>query len=80
MPSRSDSSRCPHRPVAIAVGCLFLVVMAGGCVTSPGRAYYTAHMSARIEAGPASNTDIAAAFGLDDFAQPSSALAAVEPE
>jgi hypothetical protein len=39
---------------------------------------YARHLSAKIEPGPATDDDVAVAFRLDAFSEPTTAIAAVE--
>jgi len=68
--------RSTFRPL-LGVGVIALLLSTTGCVTSE-KAAYVEHLTTTIAAGPAPNDDLAMAFGLNDYALPIMASAAVD--
>lgn len=72
-----------NRQARIALGwsvcCVVLVTALAGC-SSPERLHYLALHSIAIEPTASTNDELAAAFGLDDYADPARTVTAAETE
>ena len=62
-----------------SVCCAVLVAVLAGC-SSPQRLHYLTLHSIAVEPTASPNDELAAAFGLDDYAEPARAVAALETE
>ncbi len=60
-----------------SVCCVVLVAALAGCSSPHRRQYLTLHTIA-VEPAASTNDELAAAFGLDDYAEPARAVAALE--
>ncbi len=58
---------------------MVLVAALAGC-SSPQRRHYLTLHSIAVEPTASTNDELAAAFGLDDYAEPSPTVAALETE
>ena len=62
-----------------SVCCVVLVAALAGC-SSPQRRHYLTLHSIAVEPAAATNDELAAAFGLDDYAEPARTVAAADTE
>ena len=62
-----------------SVCCVVLVAALAGC-SSPQRRHYLTLHSIAVEPAASTNDEVAAAFGLDDYAKPSRTVTAAETE
>ena len=72
-----------NRQARIARGwsacCVILVAALAGC-SSPQRRHYLTLHSIAVEPTASTNDELAAAFGLDDYAEPTQTVTALETE
>ena len=61
------------------VGRVVLVIAMAGC-SSPTRRHHLALHSIAVESATSTNDELAAAFGLDDYAEPAQTVSAAQTE